>query len=114
MGENPFRDAHGNFLRDNLNGQDMMVMLTQGEIADRSLETLGESDRGVVLYRRVLLEQLDRIAGGEDPMGVVWDAAANTPFIALPRETHVGYSFPGVEAAPGEQWAEMAPKEAAE
>ena len=113
VSENPFRDVEGKFYRDNLNGQDMMVMLTQGVIADRSLETLGESDRGVVLYRRVLLDQIDRIARGEEPMGVVRDEAANAPFISLPRESHVGYSFEGVDAAPGEKWAEMAPKEAA-
>jgi hypothetical protein len=47
----------------------MMVMLTQGEIADRSTENLGESDRGVVLYRRHLLHQIERIERGEEPMG---------------------------------------------
>ena len=105
--DNPFFDAEGKFLRDNLNGQDMMVMLTQGEIADRSTENLGESDRGVVLYRRHLLHQIERIERGEEPMGVVRDPAANTPFIKLPLETHLGYSFQGVEAAPGEKWEDM-------
>ena len=85
----------------------MMVMLSQGEIADRSAESLGESDRGVVIYRRFLLSQIERIERGEEPMGVVRDPAVNTPFIKLPIETHVGYSLAGVEAAPGEKWEGM-------
>jgi 5,5'-dehydrodivanillate O-demethylase len=105
--DNPFFDAQGRFLRDNLNGQDMMVMLSQGEIADRSAENLGESDRGVIIYRRLLLSQIERIERGEEPMGVVRDPAVNTPFIKLPIETHVGYSLAGVEAAPGEKWEDM-------
>ena len=112
--ENPIFDARGNYLTDNLNGQDMMVMLSQGEVSDRTLEHLGESDRGVVLYRKVLLEQLDRVERGEEPMGVVRDPAKNTPYIALPLENHLGYSLSGVKAAPGYDWDEPAPKEAAE
>ena len=112
--ENPIFDARGNYLTDNLNGQDMMVMLSQGEISDRTLEHLGESDRGVVLYRKVLLEQLDRVERGEEPLGGVRDPAKNTPFIELPLEKHLGYSLSGVKAAPGYDWDEPAPKEAAE
>ena len=113
VSENPFLDRNGNFLNDNLNGQDMMVMLTQGKIADRGLENLGESDKGVVMYRRVLLEQIERIERGEEPMGVVRDPAVNTPFIPLPVESHIGYDLAGVDAAPGEKWDGMA-KAAAE
>lgn len=112
--DNPLRDAKGEYVSDNLNGQDLMVMFTQGEIADRSLENLGESDRGVVLYRRVLLEQLDKIERGEEPLGVVRDPAKNEPYIALPMEKHVGYSLAGVKAAPDRDWDAMVPKEAAE
>ena len=114
VADNPFLDKNGNFLVENLNGQDMAVMVTQGTIVDRSQENLGESDRGVVMYRRVLLEQIERIERGEEPMGVVRDPAANTPFIALPVETHVGYDLGGVDAAPGEKWESMAPARAAE
>ena len=86
ISDNPFLDRNGNFLKDNLNGQDMMVMVTQGVIADRSLENLGESDKGVVMYRRVLLEQIEKIERGEDPLGVVRNPADNEPFIHLPVE----------------------------
>ncbi len=111
--ENPLRDTRGQYLTDNLNGQDLMVMYTQGEIADRSLENLGHSDRGIVLYRRTLLEQLERIERGEDPMGTVRDPAINTPFIKLPLESHVDYDLSGVQASPDHGWNDLK-KDAAE
>lgn len=102
--QNPVKDEHGNFNVDTLNGQDLMIMLTQGEISDRQLENLGESDRGVVLYRRVLLDQLDKIERGEEPLGVVRDPAKNTPYIALPIDRQLGYDFGDVKASPHDFW----------
>ena len=112
--DNPYLSPNGSFVPETLNGQDMMVMLTQGTITDRSLETLAESDRGVILYRRVLLEQLDKIARGEEPLGVVRDEAKNTPFIELPMEKHVNYSLAGVSAYKDVVWDEEVSDKAAE
>jgi hypothetical protein len=50
----PYRDKDGEFIVDNIDGQDMMAWITQGPIADRTLENLGASDNGIALYRRVL------------------------------------------------------------
>jgi 5,5'-dehydrodivanillate O-demethylase len=47
--------------------QDRVAWETQGTIADRSREVLGASDRGIVLYRRMLSEQIERVERGEDP-----------------------------------------------
>jgi 5,5'-dehydrodivanillate O-demethylase len=59
-------------------GQDRVVWETQGAVTDRSVETLGASDRGIVLYRRMLAEQIDRVERGEEPnVAVVTDPAAN-------------------------------------
>jgi 5,5'-dehydrodivanillate O-demethylase len=55
--------------------QDHMAWETQGPIADRSIEHLSYSDRGVVLLRRVLKEQILKVQRGEDPMGVFRDPA---------------------------------------
>ena len=112
--DNPLRDTRGQFLTDNLNGQDLMVMYTQGAIADRGLENLGHSDRGVVLYRRMLLEQIERVERGEDPMGVVRDPALNTPFIQLPLERHVDYDLTNVRASPDHDWKPADEQDAAE
>src|SRR5262249_35414945 len=57
----------------------------QGVIADRSKELLGASDAGIALYRRMLMEEMDRVAAGEDPLGTVRDPAKNT-YIKLPIE----------------------------
>ena len=60
-------------------GQDRVVWETQGAIMDRSKEVLGASDRGIVMYRRMLEEQIERVARGEDPtVATVRDPAKNT------------------------------------
>jgi len=61
----------------NNGGQDMIAWYSQGPVTDRTLEHLGESDQGVILYRKVLKEQLEKSARGEDPMNVFRDAAKN-------------------------------------
>jgi 5,5'-dehydrodivanillate O-demethylase len=75
--EVPWRDTHGNFITDFVDGGDIMAWVTQGPIADRTRELLVPSDHGVTLLRRLLDQQLDRVAAGEDPLGVIRDPAAN-------------------------------------
>jgi 5,5'-dehydrodivanillate O-demethylase oxygenase subunit len=59
-------------------GQDRVVWETQGAITDRSVETLGATDRGIVLFRRMLAEQIDKVERGEDPdVAVVRDPSKN-------------------------------------
>jgi 5,5'-dehydrodivanillate O-demethylase len=58
---------------DNNSGQDIVAWITQGAIADRSHETLARSDKGVVLYRRLLKDALNKVEQGEDPMNVFRD-----------------------------------------
>src|SRR5438128_9350326 len=52
----PLKDEHGQHITDFVLGQDMMAWVTQGPIAERPLERLGESDKGIILYRRLLRE----------------------------------------------------------
>jgi 5,5'-dehydrodivanillate O-demethylase len=59
-------------------GQDRVVWETQGAITDRAVETLGASDRGIVLFRRMLAEQIDKVERGEEPdVAVVRDPSKN-------------------------------------
>jgi 5,5'-dehydrodivanillate O-demethylase len=67
----PFRDASGEYNLDLIDAQDVMAWVTQGPIAKRELEKLGWTDRGVILLRRVLARELDNLARGADPMGVI-------------------------------------------
>jgi hypothetical protein len=63
----------------------MAAWVTQGPIAKRELEKLGESDKGIIPYRRLLQEQLERVEKGEDPMNVFRDPARNT-LLRIPVE----------------------------
>jgi 5,5'-dehydrodivanillate O-demethylase len=58
--------------------QDQMAQETQGAIYDRATENLGVSDRGIVLFRKMLLEQIERVERGKEPsVAVVRDPARN-------------------------------------
>ena len=62
-----------------------MAWITQGPIADRSIEMLGTTDRGVTIYRNMLRRELKRVEAGEDPMNVF--RADNVPeTMELPLE----------------------------
>ena len=58
------------YTMDSVLAQDHAMWETQGPIADRTLEHLSYSDRGVALLRKVMQEQLERVALGQDPMGL--------------------------------------------
>jgi 5,5'-dehydrodivanillate O-demethylase len=53
--------------------QDYMAWETQGPIPDRSVERLATTDRGVLLFRQVLREQIECVQRGDDPLGVIRD-----------------------------------------
>jgi len=81
----PFMDAKGEFIVDNVDGQDIMAWISQGTIADRSLENLGATDRGIAMYRRMLKREMKKVQDGIDPIAVVRDALKNER-IDLPNE----------------------------
>jgi 5,5'-dehydrodivanillate O-demethylase oxygenase subunit len=83
--EVPYQDAQGNYIMDNVDGQDMMAWISQGPIADRSKENLASTDRGVAMYRRTLRRELKKIEQGQDPMALVRDPVRNAR-IDLPNE----------------------------
>lgn len=83
--EVPFMDDKGEYIVDNVDGQDMMAWISQGAIADRSLENLGSTDKGIVMYRRMLKREMQKVQAGIDPIGIVRDRARNER-IDLPNE----------------------------
>ena len=64
-------------LVDNNSGQDIVMWYTQGAVADRGAEHLGLSDRGIILYRKLLQDNIERVERSEDPMNVFRDPATN-------------------------------------
>jgi 5,5'-dehydrodivanillate O-demethylase len=65
--------------------QDVMAMVGQGVVADRSVEHLGHSDRGVIMFRNRLLGDMDLVSNGGDPKAILRDTARNVrlplPFV---------------------------------
>jgi 5,5'-dehydrodivanillate O-demethylase len=57
--------------------QDFVAWVGQGAIADRTQEHLGESDRGVIMIRKRLLDDIEAVAAGRDPMATIRDPGAN-------------------------------------
>ena len=92
----PFRDKQGNFLTHLVHAQDIMVWTTQGEIADRSRENLGAADKGLSVYRRMLLREMERAEQGLDPKGVIRDPGKND-MIRLPLEHGANTTSAGFE-----------------
>ncbi|MCX7959954.1 MAG: aromatic ring-hydroxylating dioxygenase subunit alpha [Burkholderiales bacterium] len=59
-----------------INIHDQWACESQGPIADRTREHLGTTDKGIVLYRRILADAIRRNAAGERPLMVLDEAAA--------------------------------------
>ncbi len=81
----PIKDEKtGRWISSHVMNQDFIAWVGQGTVADRTQEHLGESDRGVILMRRKMLEQAEVVADGGDPKGVIRDAEKNHK-LHLPR-----------------------------
>ena len=84
-------DVDGRFKADYVLGQDQTAWAIQGPVTDRTTERLGVSDVGIIMYRRLLEEQLRVVDDGGEPMNVHRDPAANE-CIVFPVEHYV---YPG-------------------
>jgi 5,5'-dehydrodivanillate O-demethylase len=67
----------GRWVDSHIMNQDFIAWVGQGAIADRTQEHLGESDRGIIMMRRKMFEQMDAVQRGEDPMGTIRDPEQN-------------------------------------
>lgn len=73
----PVKDANGRWISSHVMNQDFIAWIGQGTIADRTQEHLGTGDRGVILLRQRLFDDLAAIEKGLDPKGVIRDPAVN-------------------------------------
>jgi 5,5'-dehydrodivanillate O-demethylase len=73
-------------LADNNSGQDNYAWVSQGSVTPRWTEHLGESDKGLILFRRLLREQMKLVENGQDPMNTFRDPATNVS-IHVPTES---------------------------
>jgi phenylpropionate dioxygenase-like ring-hydroxylating dioxygenase large terminal subunit len=91
---------------------DYEAQVSQRPIAIHALEHLGASDRGVIMFRKLLRQQIRVVRQGEDPKGI--DAMGNKPIATYLRNT--SFVVPP-RPSPEEDrklWREMARKVAEE
>jgi 5,5'-dehydrodivanillate O-demethylase len=69
--------ANGRWISSHVINQDIIAWVGQGPITDRTQENLGASDRGISLLRRHLFENMDLVAQGLEPRGILRDPEKN-------------------------------------
>ena len=75
----------GAWRSDDTLAQDHVVWILQGPVMDRTMERLGESDRGLVFYRKMLDDQTSVVEDNGEPLNVIRDPAENV-MIHVPQE----------------------------
>ena len=104
--EHPLYDEKGRLVSTDVPGQDQMTWVAQGPIVDRTRENLGVTDAGIILFRKVMEENLRVVEDGGDPMNTFRDPAQNE-CILLPNEAA---PFPGFDE-PGGPWYGVMPRQ---
>ena len=78
--------------------QDVMAWVGQGPIMDRTTEHLATSDKGVILYHKLILENIEKVERGEDPYGVIRDGTKNEMLeIKKTNAERASFNIPGRE-----------------
>jgi 5,5'-dehydrodivanillate O-demethylase len=92
-------DENGDYKMDMVLAQDVMAWETQGPIFDRTTEYLGASDRGIVILRRLMRQQIEAVQAGKAPLGIE-PAGSNQRVIELDViNERIGLAQPQTEAA---------------
>ena len=97
----------GRWISSHIMNQDFVAWVGQGTVADRTLEHLGESDRGVIMVRRRFLSDMRVIEDGGEPKGLVRDPKRNHR-IPLPIEHREKYVTGGQLSQARERIAQQA------
>lgn len=82
----PYLTPDGEFIRDVVLAQDFAAWIRQGPIAPRDEEHLCRSDVGIIAYRRMLSENIERVARDEDPIGVIRDPSIDVLQVEVEHE----------------------------
>lgn len=69
----PIKDENGRWISSHVINQDIVAWVGQGVIADRTKENLRSSDVGISMMRQQFFADLEAIAAGRDPKGVIRD-----------------------------------------
>jgi 5,5'-dehydrodivanillate O-demethylase len=80
----PLQDETGRFITSHVINQDIVAWAGQGRIADRTKEHLRSSDIGITMMRGRFFEELEAMAAGKEPGGII-RSANEAQCIALPN-----------------------------
>jgi 5,5'-dehydrodivanillate O-demethylase len=86
-------EESGSIVANTVFKQDALGWVGQGPVSDRTTEHLVTSDKGILLYHRMLRENMDKVARGEDPIAVIRDPDVNEPMVSLKLEDHAKEAF---------------------
>ena len=77
-GFNPDEQLKGTYtgMGNDINVHDQWAVESPGPIQDRTREHLGTSDKGIIAYRKLLVEAIEKNAAGEKPLMVLDESAA--------------------------------------
>ena len=100
-----YRDHSGAFIHDNIEAQDIMAWTSQGRIFDRTTEALGTTDRGVILYRKMLERELKKVEAGADPMNVFRSPDASLAFGLERDKAHFTDGFESLQFRQYARWS---------
>jgi 5,5'-dehydrodivanillate O-demethylase len=92
------KNADGEFHLANFTSQDHMAWETQGPISNRAKEHLGEADRGILMLRKLLREQIQTVQNGGDPVGINMNPSKDE-VVQLIHEGYSAFSFAAERAA---------------
>jgi 5,5'-dehydrodivanillate O-demethylase len=95
--EKPLYDEMGRLKRNYVAGQDQTAWVIQGPISDRTTEHLGISDVGIIMYRKLLMDQMRVVQDGGEPINI-WRDTEKAKLVVLPVEY---WDYPGYEKDSG-------------
>ncbi len=113
----PIKDeATGRWISSHVINQDIIGWVGQGAITDRTQEHLGQSDKGIVLFRRRLFAELEAMKSGAPLKALILDESKNK-CVSLPVAGHSTLPDNGVETkftmmAGQPEWVRKAQEEA--
>jgi len=89
-------DEKGRLNNTTIPSQDEAAWIMQGPISDRTTEHLGATDVGIIMFRKLIEEQLKTVENGGDPINVHRDPAKNKCITLATEHTYYpGYTRTG-------------------
>jgi 5,5'-dehydrodivanillate O-demethylase len=98
-------DDEGEPIHTNIEAQDVLAWVAQGRIADRSIEALGTTDKGVILFRKMLERELQKVEAGEDPMNVIRDPSFRPVYHLEKNKAHFTDGFENLAYRQSVRWS---------